>query len=914
MRKLFLIILLLQTTGLIAQKYSFSGIVFDNKGNVVPYATVAMLDTADSTLTFYAVSNSSGNFEINNITAGSFILQTSFLGYKTNYSPIKIPQENSAGIKSIVMEAAPINLPAAEINSERIPLLIKGDTVEYNASSYKTQPDAVMEDLLKKLPGVEVDRNGNIKAQGEEVKKVTVDGKEFFGNDPKIATRNLPADAVNKVQVFDTKSDQAELTGINDGKRDKTINLELKGDRKSAWFGELLAGGGSDNHYQSSAKAYRFNPSKQIAILGMLNNINRFGFSFSDYMDFNGSLRGNGESLNISSGDNNFPIDIGEVENGLITSGAAGANYSSEARKDNRFNISYLANGINKKLSQQSSSTNFTGIDPFFSNKNSSNNEKNRAHRINFGWKNRIDTMHTFNLNGQVALSNNKELNSATVSNFLSDAKVSGQQGQSNINGNIFNGVIHSGFLKKMESKWKLLSFGIDGSWQYGLSRNEVNTLAKYYSPPLDFTINQFQQNKNDVYKYSVECGITRKTGTYSYFEGHITAGREDEKFSRLQGPIPESDGIIDSLSAELKKYYQWMEPRVAFRRIKEKSQLSLSLATRFTDVNNIVEDRQNYNFRKIYFLPMAKWEKEYNRSHRLLFLYESTVVSPKATEFFPVTNYFDPLNLITGNQQLKPEVHNDFRIHWSVFDQFSFTSVFTGFRFSYIKNKISWAKSIDKNLVQQKTLVNVPDDYQAAINAEYSRPIKKLGLNINLTADERWSKTLTYINGLLNSNSSLAYELGISFDNRKKNKWDISMGITLRYNRSLFSLPSASKQSFVKGGAFSNISYTPDDSWHFSIKADIAHYYGNAFSNNINVPLLQAEASFLFLKHKRVVLTLAGFDLLNRNTGVERISEYNYLMESHSDIIQRYVMFSFHYKLNKFSSNDKVDLKVNGH
>ena len=265
MRKIFLIALILNVTNLFSQTYSLSGIVFDDKAAVIPYATTALLDPADSTLNYYAVTNSTGTFEIKNIKPGTFILQTSFLGFKTKYSIVKFPEDNITGIRSIVLEQAALNLPAANVNGERIPLLIRGDTIEYNASSYKTKPDAVTEDLLKKLPGVEVDRNGNIKAQGEEVKKVTVDGKEFFGNDPKIATRNLPADAINKVQVFDTKSDQAELTGINDGKRDKTINLQLKEDKKKGSFGKLDLGSGLNDKWNNKATINSFRKKIQVS-------------------------------------------------------------------------------------------------------------------------------------------------------------------------------------------------------------------------------------------------------------------------------------------------------------------------------------------------------------------------------------------------------------------------------------------------------------------------------------------------------------------------------------------------------------------------------------------------------------------------------------------------------------------------
>ena len=486
MSRLLFLLFIFQSIVTFSQTFSYRGIVVDEKGAAISYVTVALLVPTDSILAFYAVTNSDGVFEVKNITAGTFILQATFLGYRTFYRTVIFPLENDALQTTIVMELKPVNLPAAEINAERIPLLIRGGTIEYNASSYKTKPDATIEDLLKKLPGVIVDRQGNIKAQGEEIRKVTVDGKEFFGNDPKIATRNLPADAVNKVQVFDTKSDQAELTGINDGKREKTINLQLKDDRKSAWFGDMQAGIGSKSHYQSSAKAYRFTPEKQIAFLGMLNNINKFGFSFSDYMNFNGGFRAGGESIKVSTDDNSFPIDFGNVENGLITSGAAGANYSVEARKDNRFNIGYLANGINKKQNQQVTTTNFTGTNPFYTNQNSFLSERNRANRVNFGWKNRIDTTHTFVLNGQGSINGILKENSSSLFNSSETSTVSDQQNENRINGKSANLNVHSVFLNKMYSKWKLFSLEVDGTWQHGLSQNEVNTITKFYSPEID--------------------------------------------------------------------------------------------------------------------------------------------------------------------------------------------------------------------------------------------------------------------------------------------------------------------------------------------------------------------------------------------------------------------------------------------
>ena len=259
MKHLLFSFLMLMPVTVFAQPQSLHGKVVDEFGNPISYVSAALLDPKDSTLAYFGISDSGGSFDIKNVAPGNYLLQLAFIGYKTQFISLLVPLTNGNDLGAFAMQTNPLVLDGVEVKAERVPLQFKGDTVEYNAGAYKTQPDASVEDLLKKLPGVQVDQAGNIKAQGEKVNQVLVDGKEFFSNDPKVAIKNLPADAIHKVQVFDKQSDEADFTGIDDGSRSKTINLLLKDDKKSAWMGDVQAGIGTDKHYQASAKAYRFN-------------------------------------------------------------------------------------------------------------------------------------------------------------------------------------------------------------------------------------------------------------------------------------------------------------------------------------------------------------------------------------------------------------------------------------------------------------------------------------------------------------------------------------------------------------------------------------------------------------------------------------------------------------------------------
>jgi hypothetical protein len=265
-RLLFFLLMLFSATTMWSQTHSLSGEILDEEGKPLSFASVLLLNPADSTLQFFGITNQQGLFDIKTIKENNYLLQISFMGYQTLYRSITIPLKGGNNLGTILMKPSPVDVGEVKVVGERVPLMIKKDTVEYNAAAFKLKEDAVTEDLLKKLPGIEVDRAGNVKAMGEDVKRVFVDGKEFFGNDPKIATKNIPAKAVDKVQVYDRKSEESMFTNINDGSREKTINLQLQEDQKNALFGDLTAGGGTNNRYLGSAKAYRFTDKQRKPI------------------------------------------------------------------------------------------------------------------------------------------------------------------------------------------------------------------------------------------------------------------------------------------------------------------------------------------------------------------------------------------------------------------------------------------------------------------------------------------------------------------------------------------------------------------------------------------------------------------------------------------------------------------------
>ncbi|HYG50237.1 MAG TPA: outer membrane beta-barrel protein [Flavobacteriales bacterium] len=892
-----------------AQKVGLVGNVLDEEKKPVEFATVSLLNPADSTLLHYCITNEKGRFEIKNISKGPFILQAAAFGYNSTSQFINLAKDSIC----IIVLGVPVN-KLDEVTVEVAPILIKGDTIEYNSAAFKTRPDAVAEDLLKKLPGVEVGRDGNVKAQGENVSKVLVDGKEFFGDDPKVATKNLPADAVKKVQVYDKKSDESELTGIDDGSNEKIINLVLKDGKKSAMIGDLMAGYGTNNHYQAAAKIYRFKKKSQFAALGMLNNINQFGFTLTDYLSFSGGLRSltSGDGMGMLLNNASVPVNMGQPVTGLITSGAGGLNYTYEKTKGKRFNISYIGNGSQKKLEETTYSHNFFGDGYFDKYDTLLSLAKKQGHTFQLNWRNKIDSTQNLivRLNSSYALSaeQSNSTNRSLLGNELTNRAVYTSQD----NNGQFNSMLNASYLKRLYSSWRVFKLTLDGSYANNVANTTLFNSTYYFNPTLLFNQNLFQDNTNAVLKYTAGTSITRKSGRNYYTEFAVKAGAENDALKRRQGFTSETTASVDSLSPDFNVLYYYIRPGINFKKNTDKREFNINLRTEFCQLHNILNGTTIRATNYFFLLPELNWENEYRSQKRIGFNYFSYVNTAGSYQAMPVVNPLNPLLLFTGNACLRPEYVHDAGLNWWIFDQFSMTSFFAGVRGTYTHDKISYARNILTGLSQEMSMINVPDDYRLNGNLNFSTPVRQLKLNLGIKFSETWNKNISLINGEPNITTSLTHGGGITLENRKKDKWNLNAGATIQYTQAAYSIGDMGSVNYYNYGYFGEIAYTPTRSFSFFVSGDVNSYNGANFNESIIIPILKAEIKFYFLKDKRGTLSFEGFDLLNKNKGLSRVSELNYIMQKKSSIIQQYFMVSFKFKLNKFDANHGVDIQIN--
>ena len=397
-----LISLIISTQSFSQKNGTVSGIAYDTSlHQFVPNATITVLKKSDSSLVTFTIADNDGRFELSKLSNGTYRLLITQVNYHNANRYFIIDNEHkNVDLGNIAMNDKNKVLNEVIINAESAPVTLLGDTIQYNAGSFKTQPNANVEDLLKKLPGIKVDKDGAVKAQGEKVQKVLVDGKEFFGNDPKIATKNLPADAIDKVQVYDKLSDQAELTGFDDGNSEKTINLRLKKDRKKGAFGKINAGAGTGDRYEGKLNVNSFKGARQMSVIAMGNNTNAEGFSFMDILNFTGALnqlKNGGGNINISIDDND-PLAglLGGNNTGINTTMGGGFNYNNIIGNKTDFQSNYFYSRFNPVRISNIQRQYFSPANLYKQNSYSDN--LNNNHRLNFSANYQIDSFNSIKI------------------------------------------------------------------------------------------------------------------------------------------------------------------------------------------------------------------------------------------------------------------------------------------------------------------------------------------------------------------------------------------------------------------------------------------------------------------------------------------------------------------------------------
>lgn len=886
-------------------RFDVTGVVVDSAGVGLQGATVVALTAADSTLTKFATANSEGAFTLRRVPAGDYILQITFVGFQTVQKDFTLADSDyDAG--RMVMQIQTEELDELVVSAEHIPMVVKRDTLEYNANAFATRPNAVVEDLLRRLPGIEVEADGSIKAQGEDVQKVLVDGKEFFGDDPKIATKNLPAAAIDRVQVYDKKSDMAEFTGVDDGEEQKTINLELKEDAKNGYFGNMAGGYSADGRYDGQASINRFSPNTQLAFIGNVNNINRQGFSFGDYMSFMGGMGAVMSGGFRVGGNDGGGISIGtDLSDGFSETLALGLNLSRDFSMGTEVRSSYFLSSIENNqvrsiLSQQVLGASLAAN----TDENSTQFSDNLTHRLNLNVNQEFGEGHDLRLRSNFSLSNSSLSNIGVRSTTDLEGIVQNSSDTSYLtDGNSTRGSANLTWRKRLnddgtsvvaESRLNLNDSDTDADLQSltGIAgRGNVLTYQE---------IQQIQQTLGNTLQQTQRVSLTQSIGKEHLFE--LQSERQainEDKDQVVYDLVSGMQVRNDLLSSGLDRSYTYLRGGLTYRRSWENVNVGVGVEVQESSLDGtLVDNDVSVSNGYTHVLPSLQLNWSPAQGRNLWLRYSTRTREPSMNELQPFTDNSDPLNIYVGNPELEPEYRHQLTLRYTYFDQFTFVNLFAFASANYTANNITRSRTIGEGLAQEITSVNTDGDWTYTGNINFGAPIRSLGMKFNVSNNAMYNRGLEIINTEQSESRTLRNTVSLTLENRDKEIFDVAVTGSFTYNDVAYSLNDRQDQSYVNSSYSARGSVYLGETWEISTEMEYRMYSQEVFGEARSVPLWEASITKSLIG-QRADLQIIGLDLLDRNEGISFTNSGNFIREERINSLGRYVMLKFIYRLS---------------
>ncbi len=898
-----------------AQSLKIKGIVRDTADQPLPSAMILLLSARDSVMQTFFTTNSKGAFTLEAEKNKSYLVQVSFLGFETFWEAIKTV-DISINLEEIRLVPITSDLPAIEVRGEYDMMKLSGDTVEYNTKAFKVQPGALVEDLLKKLPGLEVQRDGSVKAYGENVQNVLVDGKEFFGKDTRMATKNLDADAVDKVQVFDKKSDMAEFTGVDDGQEEKTINLKLKANRKNGYFGNAELAGGTSDRYKARFNINRFSPGNRLSVIGLGNNINEQSFSMDEYMNFMGGIGAfmSGGRGRIEISDNAGMFMGGGNTQGIQRSWAGGLNLNKTVSPKTDFNLSYLANDMKNTLDRNSERQSIL-TESFYNTKENENRVSgNTGHNINFRLKSKLDSSINLIWRGGLNLGNNN------YNSRLANATFNASNALANQSNRLFDAFGNSFAVNTTLTLQKRFqkagrSISLNSTLRMGnADRNgNINALNQYLTG-ISFTDtilqNQLFNDKNN--QIDGRIAYTEPLGKRNFVELSGSASKNKNNTNTDYFDIIDQTTEIRNnlLSTAYNRGYSVYQAGLKLIKNREKYHLSYGANWQQSILNGMLNNAENpIKIKYDRLLPEANFQYDIKTGNHVNLNYYTNIQEPSLQQLQPTVNNSDPLNIYIGNPDLKHSYVHAFRGSYFLYDQFSFTSLFANIGATYTNNRIT--DLVDVDSLFRRTIRPVNVDYEKGLNGsiEFGTPIRPLKITTKIRLRSQLSQGILFVNELENTVNRASNSLLFSIENRRKEKWDVLAGIKLSKSNTHYSVQDNLDQKFSETNLFGELSFTPNAKWIFKSEYDDISYNQSGQSNTFRVPLWKASITRIFGKDQKFRGIFSAFDILDRNKGITRSSQLNYQEVLRTNALGRYCMLGLTYSIRGFKKTNGIEI-----
>ena len=908
---------------LVNNAQSVKGVLVDPvEGGKVSGATVELRSAADTTKTSSTFSDAAGNFIFNGVAVGQYLLRASSVGFEFLQRPVTVTDSvPNLDLGEVYLPKKTVTLEGVVVVSSPPATVQVGDTTQYSASQFKVNPDATVEDLVKKMPGVTVDRTGTITAQGEQVRKVTVDGKDFFGDDATAAMRNLPADVVDKIQVFDRLSDQAQLTGFDDGNSQRSINIVTKSGVRNGQFGRIYAGYGTDDRYQAGGNISFFSGDRRISLVGNFNNVNQQNFASQDLLGVTssgGGGRGGGRGGGFGGG-NNFMVGQSP---GINRTTAFGINYGDKWGEKLNVTGSYFFN--NRKSTNQSFTNRVTtyAADSVLneSSKYTSTSE-DYNHRFNLRFEYKLDSNNTIYYIPSLSFQNNNS-GSDYWSNgyFLPNDSTNTSRGTSeslrkgyNINNML---MFRHAFAKR--GRTLFLSLNASNSKNDGYSISDEFTRTFYPNFIKDSVQNQKSINNSNTNRYSGRIGYTEPLGKKGMLEFNYNASVQKSSadnqaylFDGNEYTIPQPrlsnlfDNTIITNSAGINyRLGQSRDNQLSFGVDFQNSKLQSDRV-----LPNTAHVDQSFNN----FLPNFRWMKKIGRYSNMRVFYRANTDFPSVNQLQDVPNTSNMLRPSVGNPNLKQ----------------SYSHLLSG-RYTYTNTRNNnvfianvSARTTEDYISSATYLVGRDSTIEQGVvitkNAQLSKPvnlngyrnfssfltfgttIKPIKSNININLGGNYVRRPGLINYRNTITENYSYSGGLGLSSNISEYIDYNFSYNINFNNVISNANASSNNKYINQAIGLQFNLLSKNGWFLQNDLSNQNYTGLSVPGSQNYWLWNAGVGKKFLKKRAGELKLSVFDLLKQNQSIGRTIGDNYFEDSQNMVLQQYFMLTFTYSLKNF-------------
>lgn len=911
---LLLTILTISFNQLFAQNGSITGVVTDTVNHEnLKNASVSIIRQSDSVLYKFTRTNSNGEFDLKDIDSGNYFLLVTYPAFADYTDNINMKEAKQIDMGKVMLTLTANLLDEVVVQQKISGMRMKGDTTEFVADSFKVRAGANVEDMLKKLPGIQVDKDGKITAMGEQVQKILVDGDEFFGDDPTVATKNLQASDIDKVQVFDKKSDQATFTGIDDGEKTKTINLKMKADRNKGYFGKADLAGGLNDKWSNSLMFNRFRGAKKFSAYGIMSSTGTTGLSWQDRQQYgsnqNVEIMDGGGIMFFSDDDFSSPSYYGE---GLPKSWAGGVNYSNKFDDEKQsVNASYRFNKLNTEIGGNTIAQLITGENTFYTDESSSSFNSKTRHSLNGTYEWKIDSNTNIKLKANGNTGKNFS-NSNTISQTLNNlGEISNSSNRNYYSNGTSNNLTSSlSVQRKFKKMGRTISLYLNQ--QYTSSNSDAFLYAAIDTLTGEGQLNEYITDQMTNYNnsnltISSKIVYTEPLAKKLFLELNYLVGSSKSDAARLtynKDGANKYDLLNDTFSNKYKYdiFSQSGGTSLKFNGDKVIVSGGVDIAqTDFTqnDLFTSTITKRNYTN----FFPKAQFIYKFKGNGRFSLDYYGNTRQPTIQQIQPVQDNSNPLSITIGNPSLKQRFNHRINFNINSYKVLKQRGLFAYGGFNFTQNDIVTSSTI--NDTSAKTIyqyINMDGNYNFYTGGSYWLKLKKLDANLSFGLNLNGYHSNSMVNNQKSLSESFNPGVRVSFGKEKEKKYNFDLAVNFNYNFST---------STVQAQTVHNNYYTISNSLDLTIQLPARFEINNSveatfrettplFTKNNSMVVWDGYIGKRIFKNDKGIIKLSAHDILNQNLGYTRDVSSNRITERNYETIGRYFLLNFVWNFSK--------------